>query len=99
MKLLKKQEQLAIFTKAMAHPVRLYILFFLKSQSGCYTGQLTEKLPFSQATISQHLKALKDAGLIKGKIETPKIKYCLEEKNWKKAEFLFKELFQERDKK
>ena len=92
---LKKYEDLSEIAKAIAHPVRLYIINFLKEQSCCYTGKLTENLPFSQGTISQHLKVLKDAGLIKGQIETPKIKYCLDAKRWKHAESLFTELFKD----
>lgn len=65
--------------------MRLFILDFLLRQNSCYTGELTEALPFSQATISQHLKVLKDAGLIKGTIETPKIRYCLDIPRWLRA--------------
>lgn len=84
---------LAEIAKALAHPVRLYILNFLKNQSCCYTGKLAEELPYSQPTISQHLKILKDAGLIKGELEIPKIKYCLNLENWSKADRLLKIFF------
>jgi DNA-binding transcriptional ArsR family regulator len=85
--------ELSEIAKALAHPVRLYILSFLKTQSCCYTGKLTEELPYSQATISQHLKILKDAGLIQGELETPKIKYCINPENWEKANRLMKKFF------
>jgi arsenate reductase len=85
MKELDEFNELAEIHKALSHPARLYILQFLMEQTCCYTGELTDILPFSQATISQHLKVLKDAGLIQGEIETPKIKYCLNLENWGKA--------------
>ena len=85
---LDRYDDLAEIAKALAHPVRLYILDFLKNQSCCYTGQLTEDFPFSQPTISTHLKVLKEAGLIKGEIETPKTRYCLHLENWSRAEAL-----------
>ena len=96
MKELDQYNDLAEIARALAHPVRLYILNFLKNQSCCYTGQLTDVLPFSQPTISTHLKVLKDAGLIKGEIETPKIKYCLHAENWKKAENLMNSFLENR---
>lgn len=87
-----EEEQLASFAKAMGHPVRIQILKLLNSQACCYTGDLTNLLPLAQSTISQHLKALKDAGLIQGEIIPPKVKYCLDEENWKKVQHLFKEI-------
>jgi ArsR family transcriptional regulator len=86
------EEQLALFAKAFGHPVRVQILKILNSQSCCYTGDLTEMIPLAQSTISQHLKALKDAGLIQGEIIPPKVKYCLNKENWEKAQNLFKGL-------
>jgi len=93
MKELEQYNGLAEIHRALSHPARLYILAFLMEQPCCYTGELTEILPFSQATISQHLKILKDAGLIMGEIETPKVKYCLNTENWKMAEKLFGSFF------
>lgn len=63
--------------KALAHPIRLHILTVLLEQDYCYTGEIAEELPFSQPTVSQHLKILKEAGLIRGTIEAPRIRYCL----------------------
>lgn len=74
--------KMATFAKAMGHPVRVQILRLLNSQACCYTGDLTEQIPLAQSTISQHLKALKDAGLIQGEILPPKVKYCLNQENW-----------------
>ena len=83
------QKSLARFSKAMAHPVRLYVLDLLSKQSCCYSGDLTEVLPIAKSTLSQHLKELKDAGLIQGETEAPKIKYCLNRDNWEEARSLF----------
>jgi len=55
----------------------------------CFCGEIVEELPIAQATVSQHLKELKDAGLIQGSIEAPKIRYCIEPKNWEIARKLF----------
>jgi ArsR family transcriptional regulator, arsenate/arsenite/antimonite-responsive transcriptional repressor len=89
----EKQQKLARFAKAMGHPIRLYVLELLSKQSCCYSGDLTEVLPIAKSTLSQHLKELKEAGLIQGEIETPKVKYCLNKENWEDAKLLFSELF------
>lgn len=88
--LTEDQKTLARFAKAMGHPVRMYVLEVLSKQNCCYSGDLTEVLPIAKSTLSQHLKELKDAGLIQGEIEAPKIKYCLNQENWKLAQDLFK---------
>jgi len=86
----QEQEAAARYAKAMGHPIRMYILDLLAKQSCCYSGDLTEVLPIAKSTLSQHLKELKDAGLIQGEIESPKIKYCINSDNWEKARELFK---------
>ena len=88
------EKQLAMFAKAIGHPVRIQILKLLNTQTCCYTGDLAESIPFAQSTISQHLKVLKDAGLIQGEIMPPKVKYCLNQDNWPIAQRLFLELFE-----
>ena len=88
-----KQEQLAQFAKALAHPARIAVMQFLAQRSECYFGHIEEELPIAKATVSQHLSALKDAGLIQGEIETPKVKYCINKKNWEYARQLFAEFF------
>ncbi len=88
-----KQEQLARFAKAMGHPARISILEFLSKQNSCFFGDIHEVLPISKATVSQHLKELKDAGLIQGEIETPKVRYCINRENWKIASMLSAEFF------
>ena len=65
------QEQLARFAKALGHPARIAIMHFLAKQKTCYFGDIHEELPIAKATVSQHLKELKDAGLIQGEVETP----------------------------
>jgi len=89
----EKQIRAARYAKAMGHPVRMYVLQLLASQSCCYSGDITEDLPVAKSTLSQHLKELKNAGLIQGEIEAPKIKYCLNKENWEEAKSLFNELF------
>ena len=84
------QKTIARYAKAMGHPIRMYVLELLSKQSCCYSGDLTEVLPIAKSTLSQHLKELKNAGLIQGEIEGPKIKYCLNQENWKVAQSLFK---------
>ena len=93
-KITSEQKQMARFAKAMGHPVRMYILELLAGQSCCYSGDLSEDLPIAKSTLSQHLKELKDAGLIQGTIERPKIKYCLNQENWERARHLFREFLQ-----
>jgi len=89
------QKQVARFAKAMGHPVRMYVLQYLSSQACCYSGDLTDQLPIAKSTLSQHLKELKDAGLIQGEIEGPKIKYCINQENWKLAQKLFGQLLKD----
>ena len=91
----KQEQEIANLAKALSHPVRVQILNLLNSQACCYTGDLTESIPLAQSTISQHLKALSDAGLIQGEIMPPKVKYCLNRENWEKANAIFGELFKE----
>ncbi|MCL3779451.1 ArsR family transcriptional regulator [Prolixibacteraceae bacterium JC049] len=86
----EKQQRIARYAKAMGHPVRVYVLDLLSRQSCCYSGDLSDDLPIAKSTLSQHLKELKDAGLIQGEIEAPRIKYCINKENWEEAKQLFK---------
>ena len=86
---------IARFAKAMGHPTRIAILQFLAKQESCFFGEIHEELPIAKATVSQHLKELKEAGLIQGEIEGPKVKYCINQVNWKIANNAFRKLFQE----
>lgn len=90
---MKKKEELAKFAKALAHPTRVEILNHLDKNACCFTGDLVDILPIAQSTISQHLKELKNAGLIQGEVNPPKIKYCINHKNWEIAKQLFAEFF------
>lgn len=88
-----EQKKIARYAKALGHPIRMYVMELLSNQSCCYSGDLTNELPIAKSTLSQHLKELKDAGLIQGEIESPKIKYCVNKENWKEAQLLFKKFF------
>ncbi len=88
-----EEESLALFAKALSHPVRVKILTLLASQTCCFTGELTELIPMAQSTISQHLKALLEAGLIQGEINPPKVRYCIHRENWRKAYSVFERYF------
>jgi DNA-binding HxlR family transcriptional regulator len=92
-KITATHRQMAQISKAMGHPIRLYILQLLSKQSCCYSGDLSEVLPIAKSTLSQHLKELKMAGLIQGETEAPKIKYCLNVENWNKARQFYKDFF------
>lgn len=77
----QRQNQIALLAKALAHPARIAILDYLLKVDTCICGDIVEELPLAQPTISQHLKELKNAGLIKGSIEGNAICYCVDEKN------------------
>lgn len=83
------QIDLARFSKALGHPVRVAILQLLnQSQACCYHGDMAEELPIAKSTLSQHLNELKDAGLIQGTITPPTVKYCINRENWELAKKL-----------
>ena len=90
----KTQNDLASLTKALGHPARIAILQFLIKSKACVCGDIVEELPLSQSTVSQHLKELKKAGLIKGDIEGPSVCYCIDIKAWNKAKKVLNELFE-----
>jgi len=88
----EQEEQLARYARALGHPTRIAILKFLAAQNECFFGCINDFLPISKATVSQHLKQLKEAGLIQGEILPPKVKYCINPKNWEQAKELFNDL-------
>lgn len=90
----KTQNDLAALTKALGHPARIAILQFLIKSKACVCGDIVDELPLSQSTVSQHLKELKKAGLIKGDIEGPTVCYCIDEKAWLKAKRVMNDLFE-----
>lgn len=89
------QERLARWAKAMGHPTRIAILQFLLKQESCFFGDIHDVLPIAKATVSQHLKELKESGLIQGEIETPKVKYCINRENWEAARKMFTEFMEQ----
>lgn len=84
----KDKEQTARFAKALGHPVRITILEILSSRGYCYHGDMADELPIAKSTLSQHLKELKNAGLIQGEITPPTTKYCIDKENLKQAKSL-----------
>ena len=93
----EEQNQLASFAKAFAHPARIAILQQIVKNKTCIVGSLTDMLPLSQSTISQHLKELKNIGIIKGEIEGPSICYCIHEENWNQARNMLGKFFSDID--
>jgi DNA-binding transcriptional ArsR family regulator len=71
-------EELAALAKALGHPARVKILRILVRESACICGDIVEELPLAQSTVSQHLKVLRDAGLIRGEVDGPRVCYCIE---------------------
>ena len=89
------QDKLARYCKALSHPVRIFILDYLANNLNkcCYSGDMAEELPIARSTLSEHLKALKKAGLIQGEINPPFIKYCINRENWHEAQQLLRYFF------
>ena len=79
--------------KALSHPARIAIIKFLVKQKSCICNDIVEHLPLSQSTVSQHLKELKIVGLIQGEVDGPRVCYCIDKENWRKAKEIFGELF------
>lgn len=78
----EQQNQIATFAKAFGHPARVAILQHLFKTNACICGDLVEEIGLAQPTISQHLKELKNLGLIKGNIEGTSVCYCIDSENW-----------------
>lgn len=89
-----KDNKIAMYAKAFAHPARIAILKLLIQKNACVCGDIVDELPLSQSTVSQHLKELKEAGIIKGSIDGVKICYCIDEKEWENAKKFLNELFE-----
>jgi ArsR family transcriptional regulator, arsenate/arsenite/antimonite-responsive transcriptional repressor len=90
-----KQERIARYSKALGHPVRVFIMDFLvkNAEKCCYSGDMAEELPIARSTLSQHLSELKAAGLIQGEINPPYIKYCINKTGWAEAKVLLGTFF------
>jgi len=80
-----KDNKIAKYAKALGHPARVAILQLLIKKQACVCGDIVDELPLSQSTVSQHLKELKEAGLIKGDIDGAKVCYCIDEQEWESA--------------
>ena len=89
----RQEQQLAGFAKALSHPARIAILKVLAKQNECICGKIVAVLPLAQSTVSQHLKELKNAGLIDGTIDGPKSCYCINWKAFEKFKTEFNSLF------
>jgi ArsR family transcriptional regulator len=81
-------EELAALTKALGHPVRVQIIRLLTLRESCVCGDIVKELPLAQSTVSQHLKVLKDVGLIRGEIDGPRTCYCLEPRTLRRLKAL-----------
>ena len=88
----RRDAELARFAKALGHPARVAILRLLARDGACICGDIVDRLPLAQATVSQHLKVLKEAGLIRGDVDPPRVCYCLDPRGLARAKALFAEL-------
>ena len=88
-----EQNNIASIAKALAHPARIAILQYLLESRTCINGDLVQELGLAQATISQHLRELKNLGLIQGTIEGVSVCYCIEPQKWEEVKQLFTQLF------
>jgi ArsR family transcriptional regulator, arsenate/arsenite/antimonite-responsive transcriptional repressor len=89
----KKLSSASVLFKALAHPARLVILQYLAETRVCMTGDICDELPLSRTTVNQHLKELKDAGLIQGQVDGVKVNYCLDTKKIKELGQVFRQFF------
>jgi len=83
------EQELSKYAKALSHPARVAIINLLFEKGLCICGDIVEELPLSQSTVSQHLKELKNAGIIYGEIDGPRVCYCIDEKEWTKVQQVF----------
>jgi ArsR family transcriptional regulator len=85
-------EQLAKLTWAIAHPARVRIVQLLLNRTSCVCGEIVDQMPLAQSTVSQHLKILKESGLVQGEIDGPRIRYCINQKMLKQLKKLVADL-------
>ncbi|MBW8361210.1 MAG: metalloregulator ArsR/SmtB family transcription factor [Kaistella sp.] len=88
-----EQNEMAVLLKAMAHPARIAIIDYLLSIDTCICNDIVEVLPLAQPTVSQHLKELKNAGVIQGTVEGTSIKYCINKETMQKFESFIDHIF------
>ena len=91
----EEENTIAKYAKAISHPARVMILNLLIKKQACVCGDMVDELPLSQSTVSQHLKELKAAGLIKGEIEGTSVCYCIDTAEWEKAKNILTNLFEQ----
>jgi DNA-binding transcriptional ArsR family regulator len=91
----EETQKTALLCKALSHPARIAILQYLSKMNVCMSGDITEEIPLSRTTVSQHLKELKKAGLIQGTISGVKKNYCLNPDNIKKAGVILEQFFRD----
>ena len=89
----EEQNELAVLAKAFAHPARIAILQYLIASNKCINGDLVSELGLAQATISQHLRELKNVGIIQGNIEGVSMSYCINPEKWNSVQKLFNGMF------
>lgn len=87
-----EQNEIAVLAKALGHPARIAIIEFILKTNSCICGDIVNELSLAQPTISQHLKELKNAGLIKGSVEGTAICYCVDEKGFEKVKSFFEHI-------
>lgn len=88
-----RDNKVAKYAKALSHPARVAILQLLIKKKACICGDIVDELPLSQSTVSQHLKELKEAGLIKGDIDGVRVCYCIDDQEWANAQSCLQMLF------
>jgi ArsR family transcriptional regulator len=81
-------EELAVLAKALGHPARVQIMRLLVRRDSCICGDIVDELPLAQSTVSQHLKVLKEAGLVRGEIDGPRVCYCVEPRTLRRLKAL-----------
>lgn len=89
------QNEIALAAKAFAHPARVAIIQHLLKTNACINGDLVQEIGLAQATISQHLRELKDIGIIQGTIDGARINYCINPSRWKEISEMFSRIFKE----
>lgn len=87
-----EDQHVAAIAKALGHPARIAILRLLAARQACVCGDIVQELPLSQSTVSQHLKELKDVGLVRGEIDGPRVCYCLDPAGWVTARAVLNDL-------
>lgn len=94
----KELQESSLMFKTLSHPARLSILKYLSETDVCITGDICDELPLSRTTVTQHLKELKDSGLIQGQISGSRVKYCIDHEKVKKLKELFNDFIKKIDK-